>query len=414
MVGYMKETYKIFQLMNFFISKYNYISFNIKGYTKEDEAFIASSDNKNYQMIRISMTPCYITQEEKERLEQFKTVIGKQFGLKDIKFLDIHICNDEIDGDFPFDIEALNTNYHDGPKLDEIYSGIYDVIQDSDNQEEEIRKNVLAINNAIKKLREKAKKRPLLKKMQDEKCPITFIIMGICILIYIMTLLFSRKYSTSACAILLGADYKIFTLGLHEFYRLLTYCFVHVSLLHLLCNLMAFYSVGKIVERLLGKVKYLVMLFTGILFGSLLNGALSGNGMLLGLSGGIYTLFTFFVFYYVSEGFINVKTFIPTILINIMLNFMPNVSWKCHLGGIMAGIMFYYIYKYEQVNKHVIALTVLLLLATGFKYVSSDNLKPYYGQTDIEMISVYNHLGFKNHATNISNDLRNIYRGGAK
>ncbi len=410
----MKEAYKIFQLMNFFISKYNYISFNIKGLTRPDEVFIATSENKEYQMIRISSSPCYLLTEDKERIEQFRSIIAKQFALKDIKLLDVHINNDEVDEEFPFDVAVLNTNYHSGVKLDDIYSGIYEVIHDSDNQEDEIRKNILDINNAVKRIREKARKRPLIKKMQDEKCPLTFLIMGICILIYFLTLFFSRNYSKSASAILLGADYKIFTLGLHEFYRLITYAFVHVSLLHLLCNLMAFYSVSKIVERLLGKAKYIVMLMCGILFGSLLNGALSGNGLLLGLSGGIYTLFTYFVFYYVSEGFINVRTFIPTILINIMLNFMPGVSWKCHLGGLMAGIMFYYIYKYEDLNKHVIILTVLLLLATGFKYVTSNNLRPYYGQTDIEMISVYNHLGFKNHATNISNALRDIYRGGSK
>ena len=413
MVEHMNQYYKVFQLMNYFVSNYNYISFNIKGLMKDNEIFIASNENNNYQMIRISTSPSYLASNDEDRIKQFGEIVKKQFAIKDLKFLDIHIGYDDIENDeFPFDVAVLNTNHHSGKKIDDAYPGVYDVIHDTQNEEAEIRKNILDINNAVKNFREKAKKRPLIKKLADQKCPITFIIMGICIFIYILTLYFSTKYSTTASVILLGADYKIFTLGLHEFYRLFTYAFVHGSIFHIVCNLMAFYSVSRIIERLLGKVKYSIMLFTGIIFGSLLNGALSENGLLIGLSGGIYTLFTYFVLYYVSQGFINVRTFVPTIIINILLNFMPGVSWVCHLGGLMAGIMFYYIYKDNDINKYIIALTVLLMVITGGKYAYEKNLKPYYGQTDIEMISVYNHLGFKNHATNVSNKLRAIYQGG--
>lgn len=409
----MNQNYKVFQLMNYFVSNYNYISFNIKGLMKDNEIFIASNENKNYQMIRISTSPSYFVNNDEERIIQFMEIIKKQFAMNDLKFLDIHIGYDDIDNEeFPFPVAVLDTNHHSGQKIDDVYPGIYEVIHDTQNEEAEIRKNILDINNAVKNFREKAKKRPLLKKLADQKCPITFAVMGICIFIYILSLFFSTKYSTTASVILLGADYKIFTLGLHEFYRLFTYAFAHGSFLHIVCNLMAFYSVSRIIERLLGKARYSIMLFTGIVFGSLLNGALSENGLLIGLSGGIYTLFTYFVLYFVSQGFINVRTFVPTIIINILLNFMPGVSWLCHLGGLMAGIMFYYIYKNNYINKYVVALTVFLMVVTGGKYIYENNLRPYYGQTDIEMISVYNHLGFKNHATNISNKLRTIYQGG--
>ena len=55
----------------------------------------------------------------------------------------------------------------------------------------------------------------------------TYIIMGICIFVYLLSLLLGTKYDKSSVYVVLGADYMTFTLGLKQLYRLFTCVFVH-------------------------------------------------------------------------------------------------------------------------------------------------------------------------------------------
>lgn len=396
--------------MEFFVTKYSYISVQIKNLVKADEVFIVSTENKNYPLIHVSCNNVMSTQYDIERLNKIIEVLSTQFNVNKNNVLDIHICNDEISGEEPFKTLALNTNYYSGNDLESIYPGIHNIIYDSDNAEKELQKSISHINEAVYKLREKAKKRPLLTKLKDAKCPATFIIMAICVVLYILTSMLKLKgYSSSASLIALGGNYKLFTLGFKQFYRLITGAFLHSSFFHLFFNLWSFYIVASVIERTLGKGKMLIMLFTGILFSSLTAGALQGNSLTIGLSGGIYTLFIYLVAFYLGSGFINTRTFIPTILLNLALNFMPGVAWQVHLGGAICGLMFYYIFKNNTVDKKLCALLVILLLGSGYKYVKDYNIKPYYSGTDIEVLQIYYDLGLKNYSIKKLDDLYKIY-----
>lgn len=404
------QIYKIYQVMEYFVTKYSFISVNIKNLVKNDEAFIVSKDDKNYSLIHISQESILSSKYDKERIDKIIEILSTQFNISNSNYLDIHISDEEVTGDEPFKTLALNTNHYSGEDLESIYPGIHNIIYDSDNVESDIKKHVDHINKSFRDLKEKAKKRPLLKKLHDLRCPATLIIMAICVILFLFTYLLEYKgYSASASLIVLGANYKMFTLGLNQYYRLITGAFLHSGLFHIFFNLWSFYIVGSVIERNLGTVKMLIMLFVGILFSSLTAGILQGNSLVIGLSGGIYTLFIYLICFYIGSGFININTLVPTLLLNLCLNFIPGVSWQTHLGGAICGIIFYYIYKDNKIDKHLCALLVVVLIGLGYKYIKDYNIKPYYAGTDIEALQIYYDIGLEKYATNKLEDLYKIY-----
>ena len=57
----------------------------------------------------------------------------------------------------------------------------------------------------------------------------------------------------------------------HEYYRLITAAFFHVDIIHLLCNMYSLAIIGKEVETVLGKKKFIVVYLMSALISSLLN-----------------------------------------------------------------------------------------------------------------------------------------------
>lgn len=71
----------------------------------------------------------------------------------------------------------------------------------------------------------------------------------------------------------LGALEPTFVIASHEYFRLLSACFLHYGKLHLAVNLFALYLLGPPLERLIGSMKFLI--------GYLLSGIGSGIGVIL-------------------------------------------------------------------------------------------------------------------------------------
>ena len=93
--------------------------------------------------------------------------------------------------------------------------------------------------------------------MKQRKTVATNVIIAICFVVWLFIQLFPSD-STITNSILIGAFYKPFVLA-GEYWRLLTAGFVHVDLWHLAMNMMAFLSLGKIFEPLLGVRRYLLI-----------------------------------------------------------------------------------------------------------------------------------------------------------
>ncbi len=403
------NTYKVFQLMEYFITKFDYVSFRVSGYDKADEILIASKTNPDYQIIRITTASLDSSFYDKDRLNTYKTVIKAQFHLPEANLLDVHIGEEVVDGNEENTTVTIDSNYHSGIDLNKAYKGIYEVIHEVSNSEDEIKKRVLNINETFLKIKEKAKKRPLLQKIKELHAPITLSICLLCTILFIITVILSRTYPLETVLIFLGAQYNTFTLGLHQIYRLLTNAFLHSSLMHLVFNLLAFYYVGVVIERTLNSKKYLILLLSGIIFSSLSVGILAQNSITIGLSGGIYCLFTYFVLYFAYSGFFDLRQFVPTILLNLMLNFIPGVSWQCHLGGAVCGALFFFVYKEKKVQMNMVYLVIAVFIVMNLKYFINPLIKPLYGGSDMRVVEMYKDLGLDSIADSTAEKLFKVY-----
>lgn len=128
-----------------------------------------------------------------------------------------------------------------------------------------------------------------------------------------------------------------------EFYRLLTCSFLHIGVIHLLCNMYCLYVVGSEIESFYGKTKYTIIYLGSAILGSLLSMATSSS-LSAGASGAIFGLFgslLYFGYHYrVYLGSVIRSQIIPLLVLNLGLGFMlPTIDNAAHVGGLVGGIL---------------------------------------------------------------------------
>ena len=173
----------------------------------------------------------------------------------------------------------IEEEFHNGVDVSGIYPDIYSALRDRQDEEEQ----KAAARRALKEQLEHHKER-LQENYSVQNCAITYGIIILCFVIYLIEVLLSRNYDDACAYIIMGADYKTFTLGLRQYYRLFTNAFLHGSFLHLISNMYSLFVIGHSMERLLMKRKYIFLLFTSILIASLTQGIMTENSLLLGMS----------------------------------------------------------------------------------------------------------------------------------
>jgi membrane associated rhomboid family serine protease len=125
-----------------------------------------------------------------------------------------------------------------------------------------------------------------------------------------------------------------------EYYRLLTSAFLHLSPLHIGANLVALGIVGPLLERLLGRWRFLVVYLLGALGGSAAI-YLFGNPFqpVVGASGAIFALFAACLVLVRRLG-LDAQWLIGIIVINFVFTFsMSGISKLGHVGGFACGAL---------------------------------------------------------------------------
>ncbi|GEO24362.1 rhomboid family intramembrane serine protease [Alicyclobacillus acidoterrestris] len=139
-----------------------------------------------------------------------------------------------------------------------------------------------------------------------------------------------------------------------QIFRLLTAIFVHLSLMHLLVNMVSLWTLTA-VESLLGANAFVVIYLVSGLFGNVLSLAVgAGLTVSAGASGAIFGLFGAML----GLAFLRI---LPTVVrnqllmilaINVVLDIThPDIDWLAHLGGMVAGILLTLVYV--NVNRSV-------------------------------------------------------------
>ncbi|MDO4197426.1 MAG: rhomboid family intramembrane serine protease [Erysipelotrichaceae bacterium] len=398
--------YKLYQVGSIFISLYSYLQINIKKYEnlKETEAWFANPDNEHYQLIRVSFNEAESFIYDAKRVEEYLAYM-KAYAKKDIRFLDIHLSTSKHNEEFePYDYLNIEENYADGINVRSIYPEIYSSIHTVNNQNKEMSDITNKVISSLKK------KRKQILKERNRKAYVTLTVMGICTIMQILSYIMSSQYSQSSVLIFLGALYNTFTLGFNQYFRLITYAFLHAGFLHFFFNMYALFGIGVFLENNLGHKKYALLLFGSILAGGLTQGIICENTICIGISGGIYGLFVVYIAILLANHVININQLLPTILINLMLNFMSATAWAAHLGGAIVGFIFFYIMRSDgNSKKGYIALVVIMLVVLTAKYVFFTEIDPFYLGTDQEVLNLMSDIGLKSYADKLYLKLFEIY-----
>ena len=134
--------------------------------------------------------------------------------------------------------------------------------------------------------------------------------------------------------------------GPHEWYRLITAGFLHFGIIHILFNMVLLYQLGQLLERPLGRSRFLLLYFAAMLAGSL--GSLLVDNQLAiagGASGAVFGLMAAAAVGLHRRG-VNVFTtgIGTTLLLNIVLTFsIRGISIGAHTGGAIAGAICGYV-----------------------------------------------------------------------
>ena len=401
-----KEYYKILQISEHLIAKYGYTQVLISKFedTVSNENWYYKENDPNYQLIRVSLYRASTFSYDMSRVDTYIQYFKEKSKNGDISFLDIHISDEEYNSENePYDYLNIEHNFHNGVDIHSIYPEIYTAIHSVQDGEKE----TLSIAQRIEQhLKSKFKNLPFYKK---HRYFCTYTIMAICIINFLVGLFLKFKFNdSSAIYIVLGADYKTFTYGLNEFYRLITYAFVHNDLLHITCNLISLLVLGKYAENRFGHTKYMLILFFSILCGSLTQEILSDNVVCMGISAGIYGLMVIYIIESIKDRRFSLLAALPTILINISLNFLSTTAWMAHLGGAIGGFVIYF-YLQDYKNLFRLGLLILFLLCLIYKYATIDTINNIYAGTDFEVINIFDSLGLSKLAQNLFNKLMELY-----
>lgn len=179
------------------------------------------------------------------------------------------------------------------------------------------------------------------------KLPATRALLGICIALFFLEANWGALSSASVPVLArMGADYGPLTWGQHQWWRLLTSAFLHVSLVHVAFNLLALSALGRFFEPVLGARRFLVLYLLAALGGAVASSVVHPHLVSAGASAGLWGLLA------AQVGLVfNPRGLIPDLilqrmrqrvwqplLINVGVSFIPHVDWVAHLGGGLVGL----------------------------------------------------------------------------
>jgi len=123
-------------------------------------------------------------------------------------------------------------------------------------------------------------------------------------------------------------------------WRLLTVTLVHAGIWHLALNMLALWALGRSLEPLLGRGRFLALYALSALGGSVLVALLAPGTWVVGASGAVWGLLgaMFVIGRHLGA---NVTALAVLLGLNLVITFLPGsgISWQGHIGGGLVGAL---------------------------------------------------------------------------
>lgn len=328
----------IMNLINYFITEENYKPMIIHGIN--DEIWLENLDN-DYKIVRI--VSHHIHNKEQLDFDKFKlSRIVKQVKKKTLSFkINVLSIYTDIEDEKMLnkdDVLIVKEKDINNPKLVKAFPNIVE----KTNRKEDGLEYFIKVTDNINQKNESRNK--IAEKIFSYKVPIvTYIIMAICIIMFLLTEVIGDGSTNTYTLIKYGANLDVLVKE-GEVYRLFTSMFLHIGIMHLICNMYSLYIIGREVESFFGKIKYIIIYILSGIFGSILSIAFSHNIVSAGASGAIFgllgALLYFGIHYRTYLGEAIKRSIIPIIIINLIIGLLfSGIDLACHIGGLVGGIL---------------------------------------------------------------------------
>lgn len=375
-----KDDELVMKLLHYFITEKGYNPIVLHG--AQNEIWLENLDQE-YKIVRIVSN--YIHNDEQLDFDIFKTKnIMKKIKRKTFSFNmnalsiflnlgdNVHFDNDK----FGSNLIAIDLkDFNDLEKNEAVIKSFPDICKKEETNED-------GFNLFLKLTKEINDKNEVeAKKAEDiftkKKPVITYALIMINVLVFIAMYIFGKGSEDTLTLLLFGANYPVLVRA-GDYYRLITSAFLHIGLLHLICNNYALYVIGSQLESFLGKAKFLIIYLVSAICGSLMS-MLFSDGISAGASGAIFGLLGSLLYfgynYRVYLGTVLKSQIIPLIILNLVIGFVtPGIDNAAHIGGLLGGIgmtmalgIKYKTSTFEKVNgKIIMAIYVGFLIFMAF------------------------------------------------
>jgi len=187
---------------------------------------------------------------------------------------------------------------------------------------------------------------------------VTSILVGVCVLVWLAQI---------AVPSLTGRlDIYGLAVASGQWYRLITAGFLHLSVVHILFNMWALWVLGRPLEAILGRIRFVTLYFTALVAGSTasylfsdpLGAAAGASGAMFGLAGGLIVV--------ARRMSWNFSWLVGIVALNFLLPFtQANIDWHAHVGGFLAGLVVTAAFTYPPAKYRttVSIVTVVVVLA---------------------------------------------------
>jgi membrane associated rhomboid family serine protease len=204
------------------------------------------------------------------------------------------------------------------------------------------------------------------RKLRSDRPVVTYAIMIVTIAVYLLELIpvvggrIVSALAFNSALVLPGSIYPF------EPWRIVTVALVHSSPLpfHVALNMLALWALGRSLEPLLGKGRFLTLYVLSAMGGSTLVALIAPGTGVVGASGAVWGLLTAMLIIGRNLG-VNILPIAILLGINLVFSFVgSNVSWESHIGGGLVGLLVGYIFSKTRAQKRQV-LQLLLLAATA-------------------------------------------------
>ena len=329
-----KKAEIVMKLVHFLVTKENYTPIVVNGV--RNEVWLENVEGP-YKIIRINSN--YIHNKEQFNFDIYKTNnVARQIKKKTLSWK-MNVLN--IFLDLNDDVKLDSIDHIDNIKVNDTQDLVHNqiVVEAFPNIEKDIinaDNDVDLIVNVTNDINSKTAKenRKYEEVFKPKKIVVTYVLIELCTLVYILQILFPSLTTLGA------VNGSLVRSG--QVYRLVTGMFMHGSIWHLLCNMYSLYVIGCATENYFGKKKFLLIYFVSGIIGSMFS-CIFNTSWSLGASGAIFGLMgalCYFGYYYrLYMGKALYSEIIPVIVLNLALSLIvSNIDFYAHIGGLIGGV----------------------------------------------------------------------------